>query len=109
MIVDLSLKVKNLDGLPVRQVNEDGEASELTLKTVMIEALLKPHTSDDTLTSEQKLSRFELARKLHLLSGEVDLELGDLEMVRKGLLSKNFPIMITGIACDMLEGKKGKE
>ena len=106
MIIKICSKIRNFDGASINEVNSEGKSSELTLKTIIIEALLRQHTSESKLGGAEKLKRFELARKIHGCKDEVDINIEEAATVKDCVLSKDFPNMIVGLVCEMMEGEK---
>lgn len=106
MILNLSQKINNFDNMPLKHVDDKGISVDLTLRTIVIEALLKPDVSDGRLNEEQKLTRFELARRVHNSDEEVEMSEIEIDMVMEGLLKKNFPVLVSGVVKEMLEAAR---
>lgn len=106
MIVRLEEKMRMLDGTPLQDVDRSGRPTDLTVRTIMVEALLRPHASEERLSGMDKLRRFELARKIHGIKDEIDLAVEEVVLVKELVGIKNFPVLIVGQMFGLLEGKK---
>ena len=107
MIVRLEEKIRTLDGTPLQDMDKNsGKMMELTAGMVMVEALLRPHASEERLSGMDKLKRFELARKIHGGREEIELAVEEVALIKELVGVKNFPVLIVGQMFGILEGKK---
>jgi hypothetical protein len=100
MKIDLTQELKTFDGVPMRLSEEDD--SPVTLKFVVADALLT-QLPDDSTTKGLAYRLYTLA---HLVNkgGEVDIEAGDVEMIKERIERIRSP-MVVGQSWDMLEGR----
>lgn len=103
MKVDFGQPLKTLDGVVIVDADKSDETSqvEVTLKTVAINALTAAYADEKDLSGEDKLKRWELARKIHGGNNEVSAE--DVSLLKK-LIGKAYGVAIVGPAYGMLEG-----
>lgn len=74
----------------------------LTLKTVLINCLINEAEGEKN-DAKGKLDRYDLALRIKN-GGEVEIEAGEIEMCKKSI-SLQFPVLVTGQAHRLLEGK----
>lgn len=97
VITDKTLK--DLEG----NVLKDPDGKQGTVFGVIIDALLTPQRGEESLPGEEKLKRWELARKIHG-KFDVDLSLDELTLI-KTLVGKAFGPVVVGQVWSLLEGK----
>jgi hypothetical protein len=103
VIVGVVLLVRLSPSVPVSLVLSGVSAP---VGVVVVEALLRPHPSEDRLGGMEKLRRFELARKVHETEKTIDLPVEDVALIKELIGTKNFPVLIVGQMFGILEGKK---
>ena len=81
----------------------DGQGEILKLKTVCVNSLLSDF-QDERSTGEEKVERYELAKKIHA-GGEIDLKTEKIAMLKQRVGKLYLPIVV-GQVYEMLEGKK---
>ena len=74
----------------------------LTLKTVLIQCLIN-EADGEKVDEKGKLDRYDIALRVRK-GGEVEMEAGEIEMCKKSI-ALQFPVLITGQANKLLEGK----
>ena len=104
MIIKLKEKILALDGTPMRSGGPNGNLLELVLKDIIIEALLRPHRSEETIAGSEKLRRFQLAMKANKCEDEVELSIEEVALIKELVMTKDFPVLIVGRVCEMIEG-----
>ena len=80
------------------------EKEDLTLKDVVVNALLAEFPDEKDLTGENKLMRYRLAMKIMDAKIEVDLVAEEIVLI-KGLVAKAYASIVAGQAWQMLESK----
>jgi len=108
--VNTEAALKNMEGNAITYViqhddERPDEVKELTLKTVMVNAILHPEDPDQKLTGEQKLDRFLLAQKIQG-AAEVELNESEIRMI-KSLVNKVYPTLYVGRVFTMLDESPG--
>lgn len=73
MLIDLNQPIRDLGGAPLTTPGRDGQPHELTLKVVLLTALLHTDPQGENLKEHEKLARYELARQLYR-KDEYDLD-----------------------------------
>lgn len=101
MLVDFGKEFKDLDGNKI--ANIPGKTS--TLKEVVIEALLAVFEDEKNLTGDEKLKRWELAKRVKSASGVLELSVEEVALIKK-LIGKGYGVLVVGQAFSMLEGKE---
>lgn len=101
MLVKVNVPLKTMDG-QVMKDNVDGKAIDATLKMALINAVAAPEQKD---TPAQKIEKGELARKIYLAEGEVDLTAEEVALCKKRVGEVYpSPIIVLQVT-EMLEGK----
>lgn len=100
MKVDFTAEIKTLDGVAMFEEN-DGEKVNITLRKVVLNALTAMFEDEKNLSGDEKMKRWELARKIHGGNNEVTAE--DVTLIKK-LVAKAFGVGIVGPAFTLLEG-----
>lgn len=84
----------------VTSLDADAERVPATLAVVCVEALLSPLRGDSP-SGDEKMKRFELARKIHK-AGEVSLSVEEISSV-KNLVGLAWPALIQGATWELLD------
>ena len=100
MKLNVSTVLKALDGSNL----VDRAQKPVTLKEVVIEALLNPLGSD-AMGGQEKYSMMKLAEKVHRSAGEVDVTVEELVLIKNRVGCVCTPL-VTGRAFDLLEGRE---
>lgn len=102
MKINVNEVLKTLDGSPMKDMDNMGQAIDATLKTALCNVLLSPTKNVKPM---EKLERGELARKIFKAVDEVDLTVEEMalcvRLVKEVLTS---PLAVLQIV-EMLEGK----
>ena len=102
MKIDVTQKLKTINGNVMQDVNEEGVAIEATLRTALINATLAPDQGDDGV---KKLAKYRLAMKIQD-SDEVEFTAEEIVSLKEAV-GKVFPSpLIVGQVTDILEGNK---
>lgn len=97
MDIDFSQALHDLSGKPVN----DGE-KELTLKTVCVNALLSLHNDEHNLRGEEKVTRYELAKKIYESKTPINVSSESIVLLKQ-LVAKSYGPLIVGQIWNMLE------
>lgn len=100
MKIDVDQKIKNLDGEFFKEA--DGK-DDITLKKVIVRALVLQHPSDDKQTGDEKFALYQLASKITNAEGELDLKPEDIISIKKrvGLM---YATAMVGPVFEILNG-----
>lgn len=100
MKIDVDQKIKNLDGEFFKEA--DGK-DDITLKKVIVRALVLQHPSDDKQTGDEKFDLYQLASKITNAEGELDLKPEDIISIKKrvGLM---YATAMVGPVFEILNG-----
>lgn len=103
LAADFTAPITNIDG--TTPTGADGKPVELTLRKVCVDALLTQFPDEQsTLTGEEKIRRFTLAKNIQSnLAPALTSE--DTALVKK-MVAKAYGPLIVGQAWDLLEQKK---
>jgi len=101
MKIDLNYEFKTLMGDPIH--NPDTK-EPLTLRQVLVGALLGNFQDERNLSGEEKAKRFELAMNIQLAEGEFSLKTEDAALAKK-LIAKQWTTLICGQAYRVIEGQ----
>jgi hypothetical protein len=105
-VIDVAETVTRIDGEDMMQEAMNGKGEEpLTLRSVLINALLHPSNEDEKTKGETKLARWELAKSLYASPGPVAIANSDISML-KSLVNKVFTSLVVGQVYEMLDRKK---
>lgn len=108
MKIDMTQGLKDLDGkdLFVQEV-KGGQVvnteTKLTLRSVCTEALMGTYPQHEVAGGEEKFKRYQMALKLNIADGEVEIEPEDVVLIKK-LIGFSHSVVITGKAYEMLKG-----
>ncbi len=94
--------VKEVDGPDGKKVVETKDVP-LTLRIVCTDALMSMPKNPDSFTGDQKVERYELAKRIYE-GGTIDLEAEQVALLKR-LIGENYVPLIVGPAFEMLEGK----
>ncbi|MCC6172080.1 MAG: hypothetical protein IT481_08630 [Gammaproteobacteria bacterium] len=94
--IDFTVVLQDLDGQPMQN---GGKA--MTLGDTVAHALLSPYAGEESIAGEEKIRRFELARKLR---GAVDpaLTAEDVALIKK-LVAKAFAPLVVGRVWEIVD------
>jgi len=98
MNIDLTTVMLDIDGKLLKKGKDD-----LTLKTVIISALLQLSVDEKNLSIDEKLKRYDLALRIQK-SDAISLESDDIVLIKK-LVNKIYGTIIVGQVCNILEGR----
>ncbi len=80
MKIDVEQKIKNLDG----EFFKDGDGvSDITLKKVLVRALVLNHPSDEKQSGDEKFALYQLAAKITNAEAELDISPEDIIVLKK--------------------------
>lgn len=97
MKIDFERKLHTLAGKEITNTDK----SEVTLKSISVEALLGIYPDEQALTGMEKFGRYHLAQRIH--GGEADFtaeEIGKIKLV----IGKAYPPAVVGPAYIILDG-----
>lgn len=83
----------------------NGVKTDITLKAICVEAILKPHESDAGVSGTEKMSRWNFAQKIYKATEDIDITTEEATLL-KTLIARAFTVLIAGQACQMIEGGK---
>lgn len=101
MKINFTKQLKNLDGKPAIEIDEEGKQIKVTLADVCSSALLQGG-EQEKMSWEEKLQRYELASKIRQAKGAIDVPAEDVTIIKKSLAV--MPILYCGQAVKMIEG-----
>jgi hypothetical protein len=78
-----------------------GERKDITLKTVCVEAILKPNDADTQVSGMEKMNRWDLAQKIFKATDDIDITAEEAALL-KTLIARAFPVIIAGQSCKMI-------
>lgn len=99
MKLDVSKVLLSVTGQPLK-INDHTEA---TLKWAAIEALMA-QGQGESLTAQEKVSRFKLAQKIHTSDGKCDFAVEEVSKMKE-VIGKNCPTNVTGAAFDIIDSQ----
>ena len=97
MKINVDETLKTIDGKTMMDADSSGNATEATIKTLLVNAVLAP-TKDEK--GVDKVRKYELA-KMIFKGGEVDLTPEDIVLIKKQV-GDNFAPIIVGQVFEML-------
>ena len=107
MNIRLNEKIYGLNGVALQDIDRNGNIlGDIVLKSIMIEALLRPHASEERVSGVEKLKRFNLAQKIYESTEEVSLQTEEVALIKELVGVKGFPVLIVGRVFSMLEGRE---
>lgn len=112
MKIDVTKKLVDLSGKVLtqpkqdqdRKTNEKPEMEDITLKMVSVNAILAADPRKSC-PGEEKVKRYELAKKIYVADTEVELSAEDIVLI-KNSVHDGFQPLISGQVAEILEGKK---
>jgi hypothetical protein len=104
---DFNQRLYQIDGQPFTEQDGSPEKSPTTLKHICVNALLATYPDESTLAGEQKLSRFDLAKKISDAKGDLKLTANEAQLL-KTLILKAMPIVVAGQAVPLIEASVAK-
>lgn len=101
MKIDLDAKILDLGG---KDIPKDKEGAALTLRGMVISALVTALTEDQQDEAIKIFNRYELARKVkNHKNSDFEVEPGDADMIRKRIMKLYVP-EAAGFAWELLKG-----
>lgn len=104
---DFNARLYQIDGQPFTEQDGTPEKVPTTLKRICVNALLASYSDESNLTGEQKLSRFDLAKKISDSKGDLKLTANEAQLL-KTMILKGMPIVIAGQAIPLIEAAVAK-
>ena len=101
MKVDLTKKIRNLEGDAFEEIKTEGDKRtkvKVTLKDICVNAL---QSNDDKIDGNEKMKRFLFAEKLHK-ANKIDLTVDEVVKLKE-LIGKIYPIAYVGASYKLLE------
>jgi hypothetical protein len=103
MEINTDIEMLSMMGDPIKTPLEPGKPPEvLTLKNVLLNCLIN-ETEGDKLDAKKKIERYDLALRVKD-GGKVELTAEEISLIKESI-SKQFPVIVTGQAHRILEGK----
>lgn len=98
MKINFNIELKDMDGKPIMETKD----KPLLLDKVCVNAVLS-EIPDEKTTGEQKLQRFQLAKKIYG-AGEIDVTAEEIVLL-KDKIGKLYLPLVVGQVFEILEGK----
>lgn len=113
MFVKIKTKLKNMEGvelkmkLPVNQSGVEEKEKYITLKRICVNALLSEAKEEKNIiiTGEEKVKRYELAKKIQEAETKVDLKTEEIVLIKK-MIGLVYPPLIVGQCFQLLENNE---
>lgn len=116
MKIKVNKIIQNVYGEPIKSIRKKPGAiidendiesvkkgrEDLTLREVMVNALLGDYQDEKGLQGTEKLSRYKLAMKVQSTKIELELKSGDIVLI-KDLVAKAWNPLVCGQAFEMIE------
>ena len=104
MKLTINEQLRSLNGEAMFEMDKDVR-TPIDLKLVCVNAILRPHASDEQVSGIEKMKRLDLATKIY--KAEESIEVTAEEIVTlKMLIARSYGTMIAGRALQMLENIK---
>lgn len=100
MKLDTTRALHTFTGEPIHDA-----AGPVALATVLVAALLASH-ADEQPSGEEKLWRYNLARRIQQAGGTVELSAEELALIRR-LVGKGYATPVVGAVHEAIEGTRG--
>jgi hypothetical protein len=100
MLIKTNTVITNLAGESMKDMDADGNASDATLKSTIVNALLSPVQKE---TGTDKVQKYELAKKVYE-ADEIELTAEEITLIKARVGDAFVPIVV-GRVFEMLEGK----
>lgn len=103
MQIDVTGPVIGYDGEPLTIPPGPGKdaGEQMILKKAICDSLMGAFRDEEKVSGEEKVKRFDLARKVHKCLGEFEFTMGDLDLVKK-MVAKMYTTAVSGAVWDML-------
>ena len=101
MKIDFNASVKRIDGQPLIETNQQGEAVQATFKVVVVNAVLAPSKNDDGV---MKVRKYQLAHRVYDASEAMEISLDEAKLI-KDCITATYGPLIVGQVDALLEGK----
>lgn len=100
MKINVDQTIKNLEG---EVFKENDGITDMTLKKVLVRALVLQHPSDDKQTGDEKFALYQLASKITNAAGDLDVKPEDIISLKKrvGLM---YSTAMVGPVYEILNG-----
>lgn len=102
MKIDVTQTFKTLSGQVLKDVDENKQAVDATLRLAIVNSLLAPSKAKEE-SGIEKVKKYELAKRVYV-GGEVELSAEEITLIKEGI-GRLFQPIIVGQAFDMLEGR----
>lgn len=103
MKVKIDTPIKTIEGKDMKEM-VDGQEKVITIKKFCVNAVLANPSDNAKETGEQKVKRYELAKKIQNAKKEIDLSSEEISLIKKEI-GINYPPIVVGQAYEILEGK----
>lgn len=97
MLIDFNRPLTDINGAPLKKQADKEDV--VTLSWIAIEALLQ---NDDKISGNEKLERYQLARKIHTAKIPIEIPLGEVVKI-KDLVGRFYTPLVVGQVFEMLE------
>lgn len=98
MLVDVSRNLVQMNGNPLMDTNEKGEAVEATVKTAIVNAVLSPVQNEKGI---DKVKKYELAKRIYQVEGEIELTPEEVVLI-KDRVGELYTPLIVGQVLELL-------
>jgi hypothetical protein len=100
MLINTNTVITNLVGEPMKDMDANGEATDATLKSTIVNALLSPVQKEQ---GTEKVKKYELAKRIYE-ADEIELTAEEITLI-KSRVGDTFVPIVVGRVFEMLEGK----
>ena len=97
--LDVTNKIIGIDGEALKASPTDD--AEVSLKSIMVNAVLGQYKGEEELSGEKKIERYLLATKIQECSGEFEFSSSDVVLI-KSLVNKMYGPYIVGVVWSLL-------
>lgn len=101
MIIRKEEKLVTIGGVVVKDANKK-DGGDATLGGIMIGALVAEGGVGAPADGKERFERYQLAKKIHEASGEVELDIDDVAKI-KTLIGTTYGTLVVGPAWELLE------
>jgi hypothetical protein len=101
MVIDVSKNLVQLNGQPIMDMDEQGNAVPATVKNALVNAVLSPEQNEK---GTQKVQKYELAKKLYRAEKDVEVTAEEVVLIKKRV-EELFAPLIVGQIVELLEGR----
>lgn len=100
---NLNVVLKTLDGQPLKE-DHNGAVRDVQLSRLAVNALLVNYPDEQSLSGEDKVKRFKLAKQINDADGDVEVTAEQVALL-KSLIAKGYTPLVVGQAYEILEGE----